>query len=143
MMPLIHGETFLISDNFKVVVDDWCLSTVILLINKNNNLAYLDIDKWTEFRKSLTAIDDELNKRLNVDYPRSDIFQAKEFIITKDFKITANSWKSTTALLITNSDGNAKHFVIISINEWNELKKRVNEIDVEFRKRFNYQYSNY
>lgn len=141
MMEVANSKTFLITDDFKIVVSNWQLNTTIFCVSKNNKFAYFEVDKWTEFKKSVTDIDDEFNKRLNCQYPDLDLIQAKTLIITGDLKIIISNWKTSTTIFIVNNEGK-HHFGFMEMNVWKEFKKRIEDIDVEFRKRFNYQYTN-
>lgn len=140
-MEFANSKTFLITDDFKTVVSNWQLNTTIFLVNKHSKFAYLEIDKWTEFKKSIIDIDEECNKRQNCQYPDLELIQAKTLIITGDLKVVISNWKTNTTIFIVNNEGN-HHFAFMEMNVWNEFKKRIEDVDVEFRKRFNYQYPN-
>lgn len=138
-MDFSLSKTFLIDEDFKVVVSSWQLHSTIFLVNKTEKFAYLDVDKWTEFKKSISDIDDEVNMRVNCQYPTLDLSQAKTLIITNDFKIVISNWSKGTTIFMVNNNGKY-HFAFMDVKNWRELKDRIKDIDTEFTKRFNYQY---
>lgn len=137
-MDFLLSKTFAIDDDFKVVVSSWQLNSSIFLVNKADKFAYLDVDKWTELKKSLSDIDDEVNKRINTPYPTLDLTTGKTLIITNNFKAVITNWKSNTAIFMVNNNGKY-HFAFMTVGHWKEFKELVEDIDTEFRKRFNYQ----
>lgn len=61
--------TFHITGDLKVVFTNSQLNTKIYIANKNgNNFVCLDIDKWTEFKKNIFAIDKEFYSRLHSQF---------------------------------------------------------------------------
>lgn len=138
-MEYSYSKTFLINEDFKVVVNNWKLNTTIFLVNKTNKTAYLDMDKWTEFKKGLTVIDEEINARVNSLYPSLDLIKPTTFNITGDFKVIISNWKSNTTVFFVNNNGK-HHFAFMNVGTWKEFKDRVMDIDSEFTKRFDYQY---
>lgn len=139
-MEYANGRTFLITEDLKVVVSSWKLNTSIFIVNKNNKCSIFEVDKWTEFKKSIKDIDDEFNKRFVCLYPNLDLIQGKEMIITGDLKVIVTNWKSNTTIFVVNNDG-GYHFAFLNFEMWKEFKKRINDIDFEFNRRFKYQYA--
>jgi hypothetical protein len=138
-MEYTFSKTFLINEDFKVVVSNWQLNSTIFLVNKTNKCAYLDIDKWTEFKKSIVSIDDEINKRFNCHEPNLNLIEGKTLIITGDLKAIISNWNANTTVFFVNNNGK-NNFAFMDINIWKDFKERVKDIDSEFSKRFNYQY---
>lgn len=70
-MEYAYSKTFIITGDFKAVLSNWQTNTSIFLVNGNSrdHYVYMDIDKWTEFKKSINAIDEEFRKRFNYQFP--------------------------------------------------------------------------
>lgn len=66
----MDNKTFIITGDLKVIVMDWKTNTRIIIQNfDSKSFSYMDIDKWTEFKKNIYAIDEEFHKRFNYQYP--------------------------------------------------------------------------
>lgn len=66
-MDYAQCKTFIITHDMKALVSNWNLNTTIFLVNGNSNehIVFMDIDKWTQFKMSINAIDEEFRKRFN------------------------------------------------------------------------------
>lgn len=63
-------KEFIITNDLKVIVGGWQIDTVVFIENSDQKkYVYLDVDKWTELKKSILAIDTEFWKRFNYQYP--------------------------------------------------------------------------
>lgn len=140
-MEFFNGKTIFITDDFKIVISNIQLNTSIFLVNKNSKFAHFEVDKWTEFKKSISDIDDEFTKRTNCQHPDLYLIQGKSLIITGDLKVIVSNWKTSTTIFIVNNEGDY-HYAYLDSDMWKEFKNRINDIDAEFSKRFKYQYSN-
>lgn len=60
--------TFVITNDLKVIFRNFQLETKIYVVNKDGQYAYFDVDKWTEFKKSITDIDSEFYRRFNSQF---------------------------------------------------------------------------
>lgn len=64
------SRTFVITDTFSVVLKDVQLTTKILIKDfKTNECITLDIDKWTQLKQNVEAIDKEFYNRFNYQFP--------------------------------------------------------------------------
>lgn len=62
-------RTLVVTDCLSVILKDVQLDTVIILKNINNNEQItLDVDKWTQFKQNIEAIDKEFFDRFNYQY---------------------------------------------------------------------------
>lgn len=63
------------------------------------------------------------------------------FIITHDMKVEFKNVKLSTEIIITTESSSGSKSVCLNVDKWTEFKKAISDIDQEFYKRFNYQYS--
>jgi hypothetical protein len=65
-------KTFNITHNMKIELINVQLNTKILITTETpsgKDHIFLDVDGWTEFKKSIKDIDQEFYKRFNYQYP--------------------------------------------------------------------------
>lgn len=62
------------------------------------------------------------------------------FKLTHNLKLTVYDWQTRVKLVFEN--GSRSQFIHLDVDGWTEFKKSLYSIDEEFRRRFNYQYSN-
>jgi len=65
-------KTFIITHNLKVELKNVQLDTRILITAETSSgkeQVFMDIDRWTEFKKAINDIDQEFYKRFNYQYP--------------------------------------------------------------------------
>lgn len=62
-------KRFVITDCLNIIMKDVQLNTCIVFRNdKNNEHITLDVDKWTQFKQNIEAIDKEFYRRFNYQY---------------------------------------------------------------------------
>lgn len=62
-------RNFVITDSLNVVLKNVQLDTKIVIMNNNNKeFITLDVDKWTQFKQNVEAIDKEFHRRFNYQY---------------------------------------------------------------------------
>lgn len=66
---------------------------------------------------------------------------SKEFIITNDMKVEFTDVQLDTKIIIVTQSSIGRQSICLDVDKWTELKKSILDIDKEFYKRFNYQYS--
>jgi hypothetical protein len=65
-------KTFIITHNLKVELINVKLDTRILITAETSSgkeQVFMDIDRWSEFKKAINDIDKEFYKRFNYQYP--------------------------------------------------------------------------
>lgn len=68
-MDYKYSTTFILTDKLKLTVYDWQTKVTLVFENKSvNQIIHLDVDSWTEFKKSLHEIDQEFQRRFNYQY---------------------------------------------------------------------------
>ena len=68
-----------------------------------------------------------------------DLF--KSFIITHDMKVEFKNFQTKTKIIFTINSALGGQSISLDVDKWTELKKSITDIDKEFYKRYNYQYS--
>lgn len=64
------SKTFIVTDTFSVVLKDVQLTTTILIKDfDTNECITLDIDRWTQLKQNIKAIDEEFYSRFNYQFP--------------------------------------------------------------------------
>lgn len=63
-------KLFIVTDKLRVLARGEQLNTY-LAIESDGQTIQLNVDKWTEFKKSMNAIDVEFMRRFNYQYPPS------------------------------------------------------------------------
>lgn len=68
-MDYSYSTTFKLTDKLKLIIYDWQTKVTLVFENKSvNQFIHLDVDGWTEFKKSLDDIDQEFKRRFNSQY---------------------------------------------------------------------------
>ncbi len=76
MEPFNCPKTFIITDNVRVKLANVQLDTLLVIESVKrkdqdlivDNYITMNIDRWTEFKKNINAIDEEFKKRFNYQY---------------------------------------------------------------------------
>lgn len=73
-MDFAYSKTFIITNDLKAIVSNWQLDAAIFIEKKNKNTGLLtfimmDLNHWTEFKKTINAIDEEFKRRFNYQHP--------------------------------------------------------------------------
>lgn len=65
----------------------------------------------------------------------------RQFIITNNMKIEFKNVRLNTQIVITINSPTGSKSIAMDVDHWTEFKKAIHDVDREFYKRFNYQYS--
>lgn len=125
------------ANGLRVLLRNTRLGTYVLLEVDKSYFIQLDVDKWTEFTKSIAAINHEFHRRFNTRSNYPEIEYEKILIVTNGLRVVLRNTSKDTVVMI---EVDGRFIVALKADDWVNLKNNIGVIQQEFYKRFNYQY---